>query len=240
MTLLLLAGSGQARVIAKALSNRNIIASLAGATRAPRDLGVPTRIGGFGGAAGFEAFLEAEKISAVLDATHPFANRISLRTARICGARNIPYCQYLRPEWKPQDGDIWHLVQDETQVADLVTSGDTIFMATGRQTLHRYENLKDCHLICRQIDETDAPFPFPNGRFLIGRPPFSVKDEIALFRRLKIDWLVVKNAGGDAPRSKLEAARSLGIPVVMINRPEQPNALRVDTVEAAIEWAKNQ
>lgn len=240
MTLLLLAGSGQARVIAKALSNRNIIASLAGATRAPRDLGVPTRIGGFGGAAGFEAFLEAEKISAVLDATHPFANRISLRTARICGARNIPCCQYLRPEWKPQDGDIWHLVQDETQVADLVTSGDTIFMATGRQTLHRYENLKDCHLICRQIDETDAPFPFPNGRFLIGRPPFSVKDEIALFRRLKIDWLVVKNAGGDAPRSKLEAARSLGIPVVMINRPEQPNALRVDTVEAAIEWAKNQ
>jgi precorrin-6A/cobalt-precorrin-6A reductase len=137
-------------------------------------------------------------------------------------------------------GDVWHLVEDETQVAGLVKAGDTIFMATGRQTLHRYENLKECTLICRQIDESNTPFPFPNGRFLIGRPPFSVADEEALFTKLAIDWLVVKNAGGDAPRSKLEAARGLGIPVVMINRPQQPDAHQADTVAAAIAWAKSQ
>lgn len=240
MTLLLLAGSGQARVIAAALTGQKAIASLAGVTRAPRPLGLPTRIGGFGGDAGFEAYLEAENITAVLDATHPFASRISQRTARICATRDIPYCQYLRPEWEPQTGDIWHLVEDESQVAALVTDGDTIFMATGRQTLHRYENLQHCTLICRQIDESETLFPFPNGRFLIGRPPFSIEDEEALFAKLGVDWLVVKNAGGDAPRSKLEAARHLGIPVVMIKRPQQPNALQVDTVAAAIEWAKKQ
>lgn len=240
MTLLLLAGSGQARLIAQALSGQKVIASLAGATRAPRHLAVPTRSGGFGGEAGFESFLEAEQITAVLDATHPFASRISHRTARICKARSIPYCQYLRPPWVAEAGDDWHMVDDESQVAQLVTAGDVVFMATGRQTLHRYENLSHCTLICRQIDPSDAKFPFPNGRFLIGRPPFSVEQELALFKELRVDWLVVKNAGGAAPMSKLEAARMLNIPVAMINRPEQPDAPQVATVAAAIDWAKSQ
>lgn len=240
MTLLLLAGSGQARVIAEALDQLSTIASLAGATRTPRQLSVPTRHGGFGGEEGFLRFLKDNKITAVLDATHPFANHISHRTARLCKSRGLPFCQYLRPKWSPETGDIWHDIEDETEVAALATKGDTIFLATGRQTLYRYENLSHCRLICRQIDPPESDFPFPNGAFLVGRPPFSIDDEIALFRRLNVDWLVVKNAGGEAPRSKLNAARVLGLPVIMIKRPQQPDCMRVTTVQDAIKWARCQ
>lgn len=238
MTLLLLAGTGEAVRIAEALAARGTpaLASLAGATRAPRDLAVPTRHGGFGGDDGFSAFLDAQDIHAVLDATHPFAARISGRTARICKARGLPYCQLLRPEWQPGPGDRWTQLASEEEAAELIAPGATVFLATGRQTLERFAGLAACRLICRQIDLPEGPFPFPNGEFLVGRPPFSVADEEALFTALGVDWLVVKNAGGAASASKLIAARNLGLPVAMIARPEQPEATRVETIEEALAW----
>jgi len=238
MTLLLLAGTGEAQVIARDLAALGYpaIASLAGATRAPRPTGLPTRVGGFGGAEGFRAYLAQSGISAVLDATHPFAHRISARSARICHELGLPYCQVLRPAWQPEPGDQWTMLDREEQAADHIAPGQTVFLATGRQTLDRFANLSACRLICRQIDPPDGPFPFPNGDFLVGRPPFSVADEIETFSRLAIDWLVVKNAGGEVPRTKLHAARQLGIPVIMLNRPRQPDAFRVETARQALDW----
>ena len=240
MTLLLLAGTGEAIAIAKALRDAPlpVVASLAGATRLPREMAVPTRAGGFGGDAGFRAFLHEAGITAVLDATHPFAARVSRRTARICQEENLPYCQLLRPEWQPQEGDDWVMIECEEAAAKHIAPGSTVFLATGRQTLGRFANLSACRLICRQIDPPDREFPFTNGEFLVGRPPFSVEEEMRLFNELKIDWLVVKNAGGEAPRSKLVAARKLGIPVAMINRPKQPEGLKVTSVQAALDWVK--
>ncbi len=238
MTLLLLAGTTEAQQIAKALSDRGFpaVASLAGATRAPRATGLNTRTGGFGGADGFRAYLRTEGISAVLDATHPFAHRISNRTADICAGQNIPYCQLLRPEWTPEAGDDWTFLNREDEAAKHIAPGSTVFLATGRQTLDRFANLSNCRLICRQIDPPDRPFPFPNGEFLVGRPPFSISEERELFKRLGVDWVVVKNAGGEAPRSKLIAARELGIKVAVINRPPQPPAPKVATVAEALAW----
>lgn len=238
MTLLLLAGTGEAQKIARGLVAQGVpaIASLAGATRAPSPTGLPTRIGGFGGEDGFRAYLEAERISAVLDATHPFAHRISERTARVCAALGLPYCQVLRPPWTPDAGDNWVMLDREDEAAAHIAPGAVVFLATGRQTLERFANLASCRLICRQIDPPDGPFPFPNGEFLVGRPPFSVEDEHALFQRLGVDWLIAKNAGGEVPRTKLIAAQRLGIRVAMINRPPQPEARRVETAEAALDW----
>ncbi|WP_306152596.1 cobalt-precorrin-6A reductase [Roseovarius sp. MMSF_3281] len=238
MTLLLLAGTGEAQAIAKALAlqGADAVASLAGATRMPRAMALPTRHGGFGGAEGFRDYLEEAGISAVLDATHPFAHDISMRSAAICAERNIPYCQVLRPEWVPEAGDDWTFLTQEEDAARHIAPGATVFLATGRQTLHRFANLSACRLICRQIDPPDRVFPFPNGEFLLGRPPFPVEREEALFKRLGVDWLIVKNAGGEAPRSKLIAARQLGIKVAMINRPPQPEAPKVATVEQAMAW----
>ena len=113
-----------------------------------------------------------------------------------------------------------------------------MFLATGRQTLERLSGLEGRRVICRQIDPPEGPFPFPNGRYLVGRPPFSVADETKLFEELGVDWLVVKNAGGSLSRTKLDAARALGIDVAMIARPPQPDALRVETVAAAMAWVR--
>ncbi len=240
MTLLLLAGTGEARIIARTLHAEGIdaTASLAGTMRAPTPLGLPTRTGGFGGEAGFRAYLADRGVTAVLDATHPFAGHISQRTARVCAALALPYCQVLRPPWAPGPGDDWVMLDQEEDAARHIPAGATVFLATGRQTLHRFANLGACTLISRQINVPDTPFPFPNGRFLPGTPPFSEDEEHALFRDLGIDWLVAKNAGGTTPRTKLDAARRLGIRVALLNRPPQPDAPRVETAEQALDWVR--
>lgn len=238
MTVLLLAGSGEAVRLAAALDAARIpaIASLAGATRDPNPLPLATHRGGFGGAEGFVAFLESRQITAVVDATHPFAARITDRTARICAQRGLPYLQVLRPAWTPQEGDVWTTIQREEDAAAHVTPGQVVFLGTGRQTLERFANLPAGRVICRRIDPPRGPFPFAGGEYLVGRPPFPVADEVALFRALAVDWLIVKNAGGAASATKLTAARELGIPVLMIARPPMPDAARVGTVDAAMAW----
>ncbi len=240
MTVLLMAGTREAMALATALHHAQIdaIASLAGVTRNPNALELPTRTGGFGDEAGFRDYLIEAGIKGVVDATHPFAARITSRTARVCREMGIPYLQILRPAWEPVAGDRWHFIDREEEAAALISPGETVFLGTGRQTLEKFANLAGCRVICRQIDPPEKPFPFPGGEYLIGRPPFPVVDEIALFERLKVDWLVVKNAGGDASKTKLTAARAKQIPVIMINRPAMPDAPRVETVEDALAWVQ--
>ncbi|MDG1801971.1 MAG: cobalt-precorrin-6A reductase [Paracoccaceae bacterium] len=240
MKLLLLAGTGEARELARALDRAGVpaVASLAGATRHPKPLAIPTRVGGFGDAQGFFDYLRAEKISHVLDATHPFASRMSLRSAEVCAGMSVDYAQVLRPAWEPEAGDRWEMIAREEDAAEYIAEDATVFLATGRQTLEGFRNLEGRRLILRQIDPPTAPFPWEGGEFLIGRPPFSVEDEVSVFTRLGVDWLIVKNAGGVASRSKLDAARQLGLSVAMIARPAQPDARKFETAEAAMDWVR--
>ncbi|MCY4206388.1 MAG: cobalt-precorrin-6A reductase [Roseovarius sp.] len=241
MTILLLAGTGEAKEIAKGLGMRNVpaIASLAGATRFPGALGLPTRIGGFGGDEGFRKYLRTEGIGAVVDATHPFASRISMRTWVICLEEDVSHCQVLRREWASEPDDDWITIDSEEDAAQFIMPGSVVFVATGRQTLDRFANLRECRIICRQIDPPDRAFPYPNGEYLISRPPFGVNEEYCLFKRLNVDWLIAKNAGGNASRTKLLAARKLGIKVAMINRPPQPDSLKMETAEQALDWVES-
>jgi len=238
MKLLLLGGSGEARDIAECLATQSIpaVLSLSGNARILPGEELPNRVGGFGGEAGFRAYLAREGITAVLDATHPFANTISHRTARICAELDLPYCQVLRPPWTPAPGERWICIDRPEEAAQHIPEGATVFMATGRDTLERFSNLAGRRVICRQIVRHEGPFPFAGGRFLFGDPPFSVGDERALFKSLRVEWLILKNAGGVAPRTKVTAAGELGIPTILLNRPAPPDAYRVETVAAALEW----
>ena len=241
MKLLLLAGSGEARRIAQALAGMRgveAIASLAGTTRQPADLCLPTRVGGFGGAKGFEEYMRAGRIEAVLDATHPFAARITARTAAVCKVLGLPHAVVLRPEWQPGPGDDWRFIDHEEEAAGFIPPGTTVFLGTGVQGLQGFANLAGHRVICRRIDEPRNPFPFAGGEYLVGRPPFSVEDEIALFRQLGVDWLVVKNSGGTPSRSKLDAARALGIKVALLRRPAPPEARILQSVEGALDWVR--
>ena len=216
----------------------DVVASYAGATQRPATLPCATRSGGFGGVEGLREYIRRERIDALLDATHPYAWRMSANAAAAARAENLPHLQLLRPEWRPEPGDDWTMIATEQQAAEHIRPPARVFLATGRQNLENFANLDGCWLICRRIDPPKAAFPFANGEYLRGRPPFSLADEVALFSRLGLDWLVAKNAGGVEGRSKLDAARQLGLRVLMIERPRQPDCQRVDCVRAALEWVR--
>lgn len=239
--ILLLAGTTEARNLAGYMAEAGVktVASLAGVTRTPLPMAVETRVGGFGGDAGFETYLDRAGITAVIDATHPFAAKITARTARICAARGLPYLRYERPGWRSRPGDAWHEVADYAGLSAIIPVGARVFLATGRQSLSQMAHLADRHLICRVIDPPEGAFPYPNGAFVIGRPPFSEDTEIETLRALNPNWMVVKNAGGASGRAKLDAARHLGISVAMIARPAVPAGIeRREQVLDALEWAE--
>jgi precorrin-6A/cobalt-precorrin-6A reductase len=237
---LLLAGTSEAAEIARWLAANEAVeavASLAGETRAPRDLGLPMRNGGFGGSEAFAKYLADNHIDIVVDATHPFATRITRRTARICSEKGVKYLLVQRPGWQAERGDKWHEVADVEAVKGLIPDGSTVFLATGRTTLPQFAGMKDCRILCRVIDPPRSEFPLENGRFVVGKPPFSVEEEVELFRTEGVDWIVVKNSGGEQSKSKLIAARQLGLPVAMIAREPVPRGCPVmRSAEEACEW----
>lgn len=222
--LLLLAGAGEAEPLAEALESRadwHVTASHLTPPRLPWTAGVALRAGGFGGDAGFRDWLHAQDVRAVLDATHPFAARISARSARVCAEAGIPYAQLQRASWSPQAGDRWTMVPNEARAAALIEPGQRVFVTTGRATLADFAGHAGAHLFFRRLrpdQGTDAP-QVPRASVVPGQGPFSVEQEIATFRALNIDLLITRNAGGQASRSKLDAARALGLPVILIARP---------------------
>ncbi len=241
LRLLLLAGTAEARQLAAALGGQpgiRVTASLAGATRMPEPLGVATRIGGFGGRAAFAEYLCRERVGAVLDATHPFAAAMSHRSAQVCAELGVAYAQVLRPAWRPHEGDCWEFLNTEADAQKHIPPGSTVFLATGRQTLGRFGDLSGRKVHARLTDPPSGPFPFEDGGWVVDRPPFGLDDEIRTFQRLRVDWLVVKNSGGSSSRAKLDAARALGLPVAMIRRPLQPEGPKLETVAAALTWAR--
>ena len=215
----------------------DVLSSLAGAVRAPLLPPGRVRIGGFGGADGFRACLTAEGVRAVVDATHPFATAITARTAAICAGLTLPCLRLERPAWAAGPEDRWVDLDDAADAAATIPPGARVFLATGRQSVPAFAAaLPGRSLVVRVIDAPDAPLPAPGGAWVVGRPPFTVESETALFSSLRIDWLVSKNAGGSQGRPKLDAARALGLPVAMLARPAPPGGASVETVDAAVAW----
>ena len=238
MRILLLAGTQEARLLASNLVKKNfeVIASLNGNTRNPNKLACKTRVGGFGGENGFRVWLKQTKPDLVIDATHPFAVFISTRTKVVCNEENIPSILFLRDKWRPKVNEHWLIVNSYSEIIDNITPYSRVFLATGAHSLEEFQKLKECHVFCRKIDMNEAKFPLKTGSFIIGRPPFTVEDELRLFKKLNIDFLVVKNSGGSASESKLKAASILDIPVIMLNRPDYSNFNKVSSINDCLDW----
>ncbi|SPF76188.1 Precorrin-6A reductase [Aliiroseovarius pelagivivens] len=237
MKILLLAGTGEARALAKLLADhgQDVLASLAGVTREPMAYPVPTREGGFGGEAAQRAFMIDQDFDAVVDATHPFAVQISNRSHKISVELSKPYLRLLRSEWREEDGDDWYFVDQPGEASTHIPSGARVFLATGAASVADWAELAEGRtLFCRRVDATDDPFPY-EGDWIVGRPPFSLEEELDTLRTLGITHLVSKNAGGPTS-AKLLAARQLGLPVVMLNRPALPDCDFVETPQEALAW----
>jgi precorrin-6A/cobalt-precorrin-6A reductase len=236
--ILILGGTTQARRLAERLAPRADLAvtlSLAGRTGAPAPHPVPVRIGGFGGAAGLAAWLGAEAIDLLVDATHPYAARISANAVAAATLAQVPLLALDRPAWVAVDGDRWTEVADmQGAVQALGAVPRRAFLALGRNELAPFAGAPQHFYLIRSVDPVEPPLAVPRAAYLTGRGPFDRADERALLARHHIDVVVAKNSGGAATYGKIAAARSLGLPVIMLARPPRPQVPAAASVEEAL------
>ncbi|MEA3214605.1 MAG: precorrin-6A/cobalt-precorrin-6A reductase [Acidimicrobiia bacterium] len=238
--LLVLAGTTEARRLVEQLAgagNWEVIASFAGRTSAPAALPASVRVGGFGGTAGLERFLIGEGIRAVVDATHPFAAVMPHHVHAACASVGVPAIRLLRPGWEPVAGDHWVIAEDVADAARRLCGlgVQRVLLTTGRQELLPFAGLGSMHFVVRTIEPID-PGLFADAVTIRERGPFDLEGELALLGEHRIEAVVSKNSGGEATAAKLEAARMLGLPVVMVRRPMGPPARTVPGVADALRW----
>ncbi len=224
---LLLGGTTEAGHLARALAGAGIDAvySYAGRTAAPLDQPIPVRTGGFGGVAGMAQFLHDQQISHLIDATHPFAAQISQNAIAACAQARVPLVALERPAWQAAPGDDWTCVPDHVAaVAALPDRPARVFLAIGKQTLAAFAAKPQHHYLLRLVDAPDGPLPLPDAIAVVARGPFDVAADLDLLRAHRISHVIAKNAGGAGAEAKLIAARALGLPVILIDRPnfDQP------------------
>jgi precorrin-6A/cobalt-precorrin-6A reductase len=235
--ILILGGTTEARRLAAQLASRSDLAvtlSLAGRTAAPAAQPVPIRVGGFGGAAGLAAFLEAQAIDVLIDATHPYAVQISANAIGAAARARVPLLALERPAWEPVDGDRWIEVADmPAAVTALGSTPRRVFLALGRNELRPFEAAPAHFYLIRSVDPVEPPLAPPDAIYLTGRGPFNEAAEHALLVQHRIDVIVAKNSGGAATYGKIAAARRLGLPVIMLRR-GPPRAGAVANVEQVL------
>ncbi|MFJ6135082.1 cobalt-precorrin-6A reductase [Kitasatospora sp. NPDC092286] len=227
---LILGGTTEARALASALTGAaalRVTSSLAGRVAEPRLPAGEVRIGGFGGPDGLADWLRAERVDALVDATHPFAAAMSHNAALAAAATGVPLLALRRPGWTPVAGDRWHPVASLASAAALLPSlGRRVFLTTGRQGIGAFARLDGLHFLARSVEPPEPPMPAAT-EVLLDRGPFTLDGERELLRAHRIDVLVTKDSGGAATAPKLTAARELGLPVVIVERPAVPAGVPV-------------
>ena len=239
--LLILGGTIEATALCQRVHDLGLRAtvSFAGRVERPARHPVPRRIGGFGGVDGLTAYLRDHKITHMIDATHPFAAQMSRNAIAGCAAAGVPLVALTRAPWVAQPGDQWRLVDD---IAGAVTALDgparRVMLAVGRMHLPEFAPNPQHFYLLRLVDAPETPPDFPDHHVLVSRGPFTGQADLALMQQHRIDLVVSKNAGGTGAYAKIEAARALGLPVIMIDRPAlPPRAERYDP-DSVLDWVR--
>ena len=211
--------------------------SYAGRVASPIAQPLPTRTGGFGGAAGLTAYLQDHSVTHLVDATNPFAAQISRNAVSACAAAGVPLIALARPPWTPGAGDRWTRVPSAAGAArSLGRTPRRIFLAIGRREVSAFEVAPQHHFLLRFVDAPKERPALPHHDIIIDRGPFAEASERNLLETHGIDLLVSRNAGGEGARAKIDAARALGLPILMIDRPDPPQRHEVGTVKEVLDW----
>ncbi|RED14039.1 cobalt-precorrin-6A reductase [Pontivivens insulae] len=237
--LLILGGTTEATALCRAVAETGLRAtlSLAGRVERPLRQPVPRRIGGFGGVDGLRRYLADNNITHVIDATHPFAAQMSRNAVDACAQTGTPLAALTRAPWRAQAGDHWTHVPDIAgAVAALDRPACRVMLAVGRMHLPEFAPNPQHFYLLRLVDEPATPPNFPDHHILVSRGPFTEADDRALMTRHQIDLVVSKNAGGTGAYAKIAAARSLGLPVIMIDRPTLPKRIEHNSVPDILDW----
>jgi len=240
MTVLILGGTSEAAALDQLLAEQapeiRAVISLAGHTSDPRPLSLPSRIGGFGGIAGLREYLIEEGVVAVIDATHPFAAIMPYHAEAACKAEGVPLLAIRRESWRPQAGDRWRSVPDiGAAVEALGVEPQRVFLTIGRLELPQFFAAPQHRYLIRVIEPV-GELPLPHAKVLQQRGPFEAEAEERLMHREGTQILVSKNAGGPMTLGKLVAARRLGLPVVMVERPPKPDVEYVTHIDQVLPW----
>ncbi|HEY9163118.1 MAG TPA: cobalt-precorrin-6A reductase [Magnetovibrio sp.] len=241
LEVLILSGTQEGRAIAEALLNAHpelhVVSSLAGVTTPATPWPGEVRVGGFGGADGLADYLRDHNVKLVIDATHPFAERITGNAVKACAATDTPYLRLDRPQWTlPQDTDVV-FVPDAAEAARLVArTSSAVLLTIGGKDVSAFSGVEKVKLVVRAIEMPADSTKLDNATYVIARPPFTVDGEVALMRQHAIDTVVTKASGGDATRAKLDAAALVGARLVILRRPPPPDTERAFNVEEALAW----
>ena len=213
------------------------VLSYAGRTESPRAQPVPVRVGGFGGVEGLAGYLRREQVTHLIDATHPFAATISRHAVAAAGQAGVPHIMLTRPAWEAGKGDRWTHVPDIASAVDaLAGEPRRVMLALGRMHVEAFGAQPQHHYLLRFVDAPAEPPALPHHHLVVDRGPFTVEGDVALMRAHAIDLLVAKNAGGGGARAKLDAARTLGLPVLLIDRPPLPATRVAYSVAEVLDW----
>ncbi len=234
-SILILGGTAEANALAERLAevgHCRVITSLAGRTTSPVLPPGEHRQGGFGGVDGLMRYLEAENVDVLVDATHPFAVRMSAHAAESAAKSGVSRIRLARPAWTRRTDDMWIAVQSEEDAADRLPTGARTFLALGRQYLHAFCRRPDVTFVIRMVDPPEH-LPMENATIVLGKPSDTVAAERALFEKHEISHVVARNSGGKAGYGKIEAARTMSLPVLIIAQPPGPSGDTVASTEEA-------
>jgi precorrin-6A/cobalt-precorrin-6A reductase len=240
LRVLILGGTADAsRLVAAVAKDPRIdaVLSYAGRTENPTPPPISWRVGGFGGIDGLAGYLRTEKIARVIDATHPFAAQMSAHAIAACAIAAVPLLALERLPWQRVPGDHWIDVNDLAAAAEALGSAPRrVFLGIGRQHLEVFAAHPQHVYLVRLVDPPRAPLPLPGAEVIVARGPFDFASDRAMLSGHRIEILVARNAGGDSASAKIDAARDLGLPVVMVRRPVIPAREKVETVAEALRW----
>jgi precorrin-6A/cobalt-precorrin-6A reductase len=233
--ILILGGTAEARQIATLLivEGHDVTSSLAGVTSKPLLPEGNVRVGGFGGAEGLRLYLNQNAIDVLVDATHPYAAIISRNAFEAVGGGAAQLLRFERAAWTKVKGDNWISVATLVEAASVLPSGARVFITTGRKDLAPFLNRKDISGLIRTVEPPVETLP-PQWRVILDRPPHNLANELTLFQSENFTHIISKNAGGSATHAKLDAAKQLGLSVVMVERPFKPNCETFTDVHALI------
>ena len=211
--------------------------SYAGRTASPATQPVPTRIGGFGGVAGLANYLREHRVSHLVDATHPFAAQMSAHAVAAAEAAGVPLVALTRPAWETEAEDRWTRVADVAgAVVALAGPPRRVMLALGRMHVDAFAAQPQHHYLLRFVDRPAEAPALPRHELVVDRGPFTVEGDRRLMAAHRVELVVAKNAGGTGAAAKLHAARALGLPMVMIDRPAMPPRAEVREVAAVFDW----
>lgn len=220
MKILILGGIKEAATLAGKLveQGHDVTSSLAGRTKEPKPIKGKVRIGGFGGVDGLVDYIKSNGFERLIDCTHPFAKQISANATEASRLANIKLEVHIREPWKKHSGDHWLAVKNLEEAREAIPKNARVLLALGRQYIDLFQTREDVFYLVRMVDHPEHALPLPNHQLLIGKPSSNWCDEKAVLVENEITHIVCRNSGGTGAYAKIEAARNLKLPVIMVAR----------------------